>query len=806
MKKIFLFFCVIIILGTMSINAAITGRIVDNNNQPVKDAMIIYGNIENRLIYTYSCDDGKFYLPAPSEWSVKSPKIYNCQTYVKQKINNKNISHSTLELSVVGENSISFYVKGTQKITVNVFASNGRKIKTVFDDFLSDGRYEFNPLTQIGNRLSHQVYIVQVKNGIISQSVTLVSTNLNQYDKKLNIRNSQSYKLPKLVAVVDTIRAGKTGYIASKKTIEAYSGDVGDITITVRNVDAVVDSIMQGKTTQWKANQVTQGVDYNQTASYGTIFYGVGNGGAYTDRASQTDGWQNATIQAVGVPKLIAIDAVHGFISPPAGTVFPHNIGLGCSRNYELIELVERITAIELRAMGINWAFAPCVDVVRNERHGRTYEGWDEGPDGTVPCAVAAIRGFQGTDLSCDYVVAATEKHYAGAGGTQDGVHGGNCNTGTDAVLRAIHLPQYKAGVENGVAAVMAAFNQWLGTPMHFHTELLTNTLKNSYGLKGFIVGDWMASSSNLLGSFNAGVDNMMNPDNPAAAYNAVVGAPAARLDDACKRILRVKVWMNLTAPNNYLAKRYLLPTIASSLHKSVAREAVRRSMVLLKNESVAGKPVLPLSTTANIHVIGEHAASMKLQCGGWTLGWPTGATETTPPGVNIRTAIDNACTGNVTYSATGTNIPANADVVVVVFGEQPYAEGGGDAPNNQPIDYDSDSRVASQRALLDAAKASGKPVVGILITGRPLIITQQIAKCNAFLCAWLPGTEGDGVADILFAVNGEKPTAKLSHTWPASYAQIPINTNNPATNQPYGDVTGSGGTPLFPYGFGLTY
>jgi beta-glucosidase len=234
----------------------------------------------------------------------------------------------------------------------------------------------------------------------------------------------------------------------------------------------------------------------------------------------------------------------------------------------------------------------------------------------------------------------------------------------------------------------------------------------------------------------------------------------------------------------------------------------VRRSIVLLKNEAVGGTKVLPLKATQNIHVIGDHANSMSLQCGGWTLGWPTGATATTPAGVNIRTAIDNATTGTVTWAATGSGIPATADVVVVVFGEQPYAETGGDAPNNQPIDYDNDAnaKVAAQRTMLDLAKASGKPVVGVLCTGRPLIITSQIAKCDGFVCAWLMGTEGDGLADILFNVNGEKPTAKLSHTWPSAYNQIPTNINNPATNQPYGDTQTTGGTPLFPYGFGLTY
>jgi beta-glucosidase-like glycosyl hydrolase len=801
-----------LLFGAMPSYPAVTGRVIDGSGNPVADAMVTYTNIDNRLIYVYTCTDGRFSIPAPTDWSIKNLPMYNYCTGVQHFVSeNKNPFEKALKLSTDGT-MVRFNVGGTKTITVNLYAPDGRKIGTVFSGVLPKGNWQFDPVSNLKQHLSHQLYLVQVSDGATTQSMTMVYTGKRNASSMTKLDNSSQHQaLPKLLAAVDSLRAGKTGYAAVIKGVDSYSANAGDFTITLRDIEAEIAAIMNGKSTTWKAQQVTQGIDYNSSDNWGTTFYGVGNGGAYAARADQTDGWQNGTVGAVGVPKLIAIDAVHGFISPPGGTIFPHNIGMGCTRIPELCEIEERITAIELRAMGINWAFAPDLDIVRNERHGRTYEGWDEGPDGTVICAKAAIRGFQGTDLSSDYVCAATAKHYAGAGGTNDGTHGGNAATGTDAVLRAIHLPQYKAAVDNGAATVMAAFNSWLGTPMHQHKVLLTDVLKTSYNFDGFIVGDWMASqnsSGGLAGSFAAGVDNMMNPENPTAAYNACVAAAATRLDDACKRILRVKLRMNLM--QNYLAKRALLPSVASTLHKQVARECVRRSVVLLKNDAVGGTNVLPLGSTQNIHVIGNHANSMSLQCGGWTLGWPTGATATTPPGVNIRTAIDNATTGTVTYATDGNGIPASADVVVVVFGEQPYAEGGGDAgppsSGNQPIDYDNDTRVAAQRTMLDAAKNSGKPVVGILVTGRPLIITNQIAKCNAFVCAWLIGTEGDGLADILFSVGGEKPTAKLSHTWPSSYAQIPININNPATNQPYGDVTGSGGTPLFPYGYGLTY
>jgi beta-glucosidase len=793
-----------ILLGAAASFAAVTGRVVDASGNPVIDAMVSYTSVDNRLVYTYTCTDGKFSLAAPTEWSVKNPKIYNCSGsgVIGQGQLDKKFAPSPVSFSVEG-GLVKLYVNGTQKVSVSLYSLAGKKINSVFSGNLTRGAYQFNPFTS--KRTPYQTYIVKVENGSSIQSKTLVFTG--NFGKGTMSAMAQSIPLTKKLAAVDTIRAGKTGYTPVKLELSAFTADVGDLKITARDIEAEVTAAMTNKSTAWKAQQVTQVTDWTFVNTYGTMFWGAGNTGAYTSNADKDDDWQAKTIAAVGQPKLIAVDAVHGFSTPPGGTIFPHNINLGSSRNYNLIELEERITAIELRAMGINWAFAPCVDIPRNERHGRTYEGFDEGPDGNLPCTRAAIRGFQGTDLSNPFCAAATAKHYAGAGGTANGTHGGDATTGTDSVLRQIHLPQYKLAADLGCATVMAAFNSWLGTPMHNNKVLLTDVLKTQYKFDGFIVGDYDAANSFLQSSFQNGVDNIMAPDNIAGAYNAAYNTGGARLDDACKRVLRVKYRMDLL--NNYKANRALLPTIGSALHKSVARELVRRSVVLLKNDGA----VLPLKPNAKIHVIGDWANSMSLQCGGWTLGWPTGATATTPAGTNIKNAITAAAAGGtVTFASTGTGIPASAEVVVVVCGEQPYAETGGDAgppsTGNQPIDYDNDTRTnpATCRALFDAAKASGKPVVGILCTGRPLIITNQIAKCNAFVCAWLIGTEGDGLADILFNVNGEKPTGKLPCTWPISYAQIPINTPNPASGQPYGDVVGTGGTPLFPYGFGLSY
>jgi len=784
--------------------ASITGRVVDGAGNPVADAMITYTNIDNRLIYSYTCSDGRFVIPGPSEWDMKNLKMYDCSTDILPNTKvDKNKSNAP-DLVVVGTR-IQFHVNAQQHVTINLLTLNGRRIQTVFDENLAPGNYRFSPLTLVANRLSRQVCIVRVTCGTVSQSKAIAYCDEIKGGSFVANDNavSSGAGLPKLLASVDTLRAGKTGFTANLKPIDNYSSNIGDITIQTRDIEAEITTLMNGKTASWKARQVTQAVQYSTADTWGTIFFGVGNGGPTTTaNADITDTWQTGTINSEGTPKLVAIDAVHGFISPPGGTFFPHNIGMGCTGNPLLAELEERITAIELRGMGINWAFAPCIDVPRNVRWGRTYEGWDESPSGTVPFAKGAIRGFQGTDLSASCVVAATAKHFVGSGGTTDGINAGNCATGTNDVLAKIHMPPFKTAVDNGAATVMASMCQWLGTSMHFNKTLLTDTLKTAWKFDGFVVGDWGSSSSDLIGSFNDGVDNMMTPTTSDATYGVVVAAPAARLDDACRRILRVKLRLNLM--QNSKANRAYLPLIKCSLHNQVARECVRRSVVLLKNDAVNGAKPLPINVNSNVHIVGSFADDMYMQIGGWCLDWPSAWYDTPKPvppaGTTLKAAIQAACKGTVTYSATSANIPATANVIVVCVGELPYAETGGDAPLSQPI-----TLTQAHKDLISQCAASGKPVVVVLYSGRPLIIADDIAKVPAWLAAFLPGTEGGGIADILFSVNGEKPTAKLSHSWPKTVDQLPLNANSPS-GAPYGDAVGSGGDPLFPYHFGLTY
>jgi beta-glucosidase len=793
-------------------SAKVTGRVVDGSGKPVADAMVMYTKPDNHLIYVYSDQLGRFALPGPSEWSLKDPPMYKPVDAVIGVAGKNSARSNGFLMSAAGDN-LRLSLSSFQSITISLFGINGRKIASIPVGALKPGLFQINPFSSVNHAVAHQACIVQVSNGNEARSLRIVYQGDGGAGAKGLVSSGVPSVLVKEVAAsIDSVRAGKTNFTGAYRGIAAYSVDIGDIAITARDIEAEITTLMTNRSTSWKGQEVTMGVDYNTQTNWGTIFYGAGNAGDNNNptnlsRADKDDSWQTAAQTTMGIPKLIAIDAVRGYQSPPGGTFFPHNIGMGCTVNPLLIELEERVCATELRAMGVNWVFAPCIDVPRNEHWGRTYEGWDEGPTGSVPCVRAAIRGFQGTDLGNSCVVAACAKHFVGSGGTNGGQNAGNAATGTDAQLCAVHLPSFKAAVNAGTATVMASMCSWQGNPMHGYKRLLTDTLKTGWNWDGMICGDWGSSNGvGLSNSFAAGVDNMMNIDGsgPAGAYAAVVLATAARLDEACKRVLRVKYRLDLI--NTAKARRDLLPFVGADLHKQVARECVRRSMVLLKNDPVAagGKNVLPFDPAAKIAIVGDFADNMWMQCGGWTLGWPYGLQNnpkwsTPPPGTTLKAGIMAACP-NAVYLVNSTAIPADAAAVVVCVGEQPYAEGGGDAPGSQPFNL-----TAAHKALISGAAASGKPVVVVMYSGRPLIITDDIAKCKGWLQAWLPGTEGGGIADILFSVNGEKPTGKLSHTWPATEAQVPVNYNDPAGN-PYGDATGAAGTPLFPYHFGLTY
>ncbi len=566
-----------------------------------------------------------------------------------------------------------------------------------------------------------------------------------------------------------------------------------------------VDDLLARMTLDEKVGQMTQADNASMKSldDVGKYFLGsVLSGGGSEIPDISASGWatytddlqKRAMATRLAIPILYGIDAVHGHNNVRGAVVFPHNIGLGCTRNPKLVEETARVTAKEMAGTGMQWAFGPCVAVPQDERWGRTYEGFGETPQLVSELGAAAVRGLQGPDMSYPAHVLASPKHYVGDGGTTGGKDQGNTEI-DEATLRAIHLPGYIAAIKAGAGNIMVSYNSWNGTKLHGHKYLMTDLLKGELGFKGFLVSDWKAIeqlpkplSNQIALSINGGMDMVMAVDIYPAFIDGLKAlvqegkVPMSRIDDAVRRILTVKFQMGLfERPMSDAAAR---ATVGSEAHRAVARQAVRESQVLLVNKNNA----LPLSDkTTSLFVTGAGADDIGIQCGGWTISWQ-GQPGPVTPGTTILQGIRKIVPkATVTYSAAG-DPAAGAQAAIVVVGEKPYAEMMGDKPS---LDLDPADIAAVKRA-----KAAGLKTIVVLLSGRPMILEPILADADAILASWLPGTEGDGVADVLFGKYN--PTGVLSHTWPKSMAQIPINVG------PKGEKPAA--TPLFEYGFGLRY
>jgi beta-glucosidase len=515
-----------------------------------------------------------------------------------------------------------------------------------------------------------------------------------------------------------------------------------------------------------------------------------GGGSAPPDRsaagwADMYDRYQGFALRTrLQIPLVYGVDAVHGHNNVVGAVIFPHNIGIGCTRDAALVERVARATAEEVAATGIDWTFSPCIAVARDVRWGRTYESFGETPELVSEMAAAAVPGYQPTILAC-------AKHYLADGGTTGGHDQGDAQI-DEATLRAIHLPGYRSAIAAGVGSVMASFSSWNGQKMHGSRYLLTDVLKGELGFQGFVVSDWAGIdqlpgdyASDVETSINAGIDMVMVPDRYpefVSTLRSLVQSgrvPQSRIDDAVRRILRQKI--ALGPWEKPYADRSLLAQVGSDAHRQLGREAVRKSLVLLKNEG----RLLPLSKmTRRIHVAGKNADDLGNQCGGWTITWQGGSGAITV-GTTILQGIRAAVLGgaSVTYSRDGSGADG-ADVGVVVIGETPYAEGYGDRTDL--------ALPAEDVAAVRAVRAVRVPTVVVLVSGRPLILGSILDEADAIVAAWLPGTEGAGVADVLFG--DFPPTGRLSHSWPRTMAQVPVN---------WGDAAYD---PLYAYGYGLSY
>ncbi|OHT21813.1 glycoside hydrolase family 3 protein [Edaphosphingomonas haloaromaticamans] len=509
----------------------------------------------------------------------------------------------------------------------------------------------------------------------------------------------------------------------------------------------------------------------------------------------------------VRIPLMWASDAVHGHNNVLGATLFPHNIGLGAAHDPDLIRRIGAVTAAEVRSTGMDWAFAPTIAVARDDRWGRTYESYSEDPRIVSRYAAAIVEGLEGSGrafLDRDHVLA-TAKHFLGDGSTDKGRDQGNSLVSEEELSR-VDAAGYVTAIGAGAQTVMASYSSWHGTKMHANKALLTDVLKTRMGFDGLIIGDWNGHSqipgctlSDCAIAFNAGVDVFNVPTDWKALYHNMIRQvrsgeiPMARLDDAVRRVLRVKFRagiMDGTAPRD---RPGTLRPIGTAEHRAVAREAVRKSLVMLKNNG----SLLPIRPGARILVAGEGADNVAMQTGGWTLSWqgndngPAEFPGATSIYQGIRQAAEAA--GGTAELAPDGAFARKPDVAIVVFGETPYAEYMGDQ-TDVALHHGNNESLA----LLKRLKAAGIPTVAVLLSGRPLYVNPQINQADAFVAAFLPGSEGAGVADVLIAGADGKPrhdfTGRLSFSWPKRPDQTPLN---------IGDADYD---PQFAYGFGLTY
>jgi beta-glucosidase len=507
--------------------------------------------------------------------------------------------------------------------------------------------------------------------------------------------------------------------------------------------------------------------------------------GGYAPAAwvTMVDGYMQAAAQSrLAIPIFYGVDALHGNNKATGTVIFPHNIGLGSTRDPALVQEVAALTALEVAATGVTWTFGPMVSVSFDDRWGRVYESFSEDPILTGQLGAAAVRGLQGAQgLGTGRPgIVACAKHFAGDGqataGTSTKTPTAIVDRGDiridEAAMRKLGIGPYLPALRAGLGSIMVSDATWNGASLTSSHQIMTEILKGELNFKGFIATDWNAATTNggtIVGAVNAGVDMLMHPvDWQGAITTIAAGVPVARMNDAVTRILNVKCQSGLFGWQRDPA---LLGTLGSAEHRAVGRRAVRQSLVLLQNNATA----LPVAKASTVWVGGSGANNLTNQCGGWTITWQ--GTGSLTQGTTISQALAKVTTVVPTM--------AQADTVVVVLSEGPYAEFTGDRASI-------DTLPPADFTLLDQARASGKKVVAVIISGRPVLIASHLAAADAWVAAWLPGTEGDGIADFL--VGDHAPTGKLSHSWPRTQAQAAVNVGDP------------GYDPLFPIGHGLTY
>ncbi|KAK9289845.1 hypothetical protein L1049_008005 [Liquidambar formosana] len=589
-----------------------------------------------------------------------------------------------------------------------------------------------------------------------------------------------------------------------------------------QHLNVRIKDLMSRMTLEEKIGQMVQ-IDRTVASAEVMKKYFIGSvlsgGGSVPAKQASAETWINmvndfqkgSLSTRLGIPMMYGIDAVHGHNAVYKATVFPHNVGMGVTRDPELVKRVGAATALEVRATGIPYVFAPCIAVCRDPRWGRCFESYSEDPK-IVQAMTEIVPGLQGDIpanspkgvpfLAGKQKVAACAKHYVGDGGTTEGINENNTVIDRHGLL-SIHMPGYYSSIIKGVATIMVSYSSWNGVKMHANYDLITGFLKNTLRFRGFVISDWegldrMTSpphanySHSIEAGIHAGIDMIMIPYNYTEFIDGLTFQvknniiPMSRIDDAVERILRVKFVMGLF--ENPLADYSMVHHLGSQEHRELAKEAVRKSLVLLKNGESADQPLLPLPKKASkILVAGSHADNLGYQCGGWTIEWQGLGGNNLTIGTTILTAIKNTVDPKtqVVYQENPDldYVKSNKfSYAIVVVGEHPYAETFGDSLN-LTIPEPGPSTITN---VCGAVKC-----VVVLISGRPVVIEPYVSSMDAIVAAWLPGTEGQGVADVLFGDYGF--TGKLARTWFKTVDQLPMNVGDPHYD------------PLFPFGFGLT-
>ena len=582
--------------------------------------------------------------------------------------------------------------------------------------------------------------------------------------------------------------------------------------ISTPATEAAIDALLTRMTLDQKVGQLVQAdISAIKPADLGRYPLGSilagGNSGPYGDERASAAKWAQLASEfrkasrkaGAGVPVIFGVDAVHGHSNLPGATIFPHNIGLGAANDPDLIGRIGAATAAEIAGSGIEWTFAPTLAVPQDMRWGRAYEGYAADPALIARYAKAMTLGLQGQLVAGKPLdaarVAATAKHFLADGGTADGRDQGDAQI-SETELVEKHAQGYPAAINAGALTVMVSFSSWNGVKNHGNSSLMNDVLKKRMGFEGFVVGDWNGhgqipgcSATDCPAAINAGLDLFMAPDSWKAVFKSTLAAakdgriPIARIDDAVRRILRVKYKLGLMG--DALTNRGDTSAVGASAHLELAREAVAKSLVLLKNNDA----VLPIRNGQKVLIAGSGADDMAMQAGGWTITWQGADTKAAdfPNGQTIGRAIVDAVAtngGKAEISSEGRFVE-KPDVAVVVVGERPYAEFEGDVPH---LAFQSKS---DEDALIARLKSQGIRVVVVFLSGRPMFTGKLINQADAFVAAWLPGTQGRGVADVLVAGADNKPgrdfTGRLPFAWPAN-ALSPIK------------------EPLFAAGYGLDY